>query len=89
MRRIDFDMEEAIRWQLAARPGTICPSEAARALAPESWRPLMEAARSAGRRMARRGEILVQQGGRTIDPQDLKGPVRFARGPRFEDGIED
>jgi hypothetical protein len=82
-------MEEAIRAKLSARHGTICPSEAARTLAPDSWRPLMETARSAGRRMANRGEILVQQGGRTIDPQDLRGPVRFARGPRFDSGGEE
>ena len=86
LRPIDQDMEAAIRSQLASRRGTICPSEAARALAPGSWQPLMETARSAGRRMAHRGEILVQQGGRTIDPQDLRGPVRFARGPRFDRG---
>lgn len=48
----------------------------------------METARSAGRRMANRGEILIQQGGRTIDPQDFKGPVRFARGPRFDGGVD-
>ena len=89
MRPIDHDMEEVIRSQLKARRGTICPSEAARALAPGSWRPLMETARCAGRRMAHRGEILVQQGGRTIDPQDLRGPVRFARGPRFDRGGEE
>jgi len=89
LRPVDKHMEEAIRAKLSARHGTICPSEAARTLAPDSWRPLMETARSAGRRMANRGEILVQQGGRTIDPQDLRGPVRFARGPRFDSGGEE
>ena len=57
------------------------------ALAAEAWRPLIETVRCAGRRMANRGEILVRQGGRTIDPQDFRGPVRFARGPRFDGGV--
>ena len=33
--------------------GTVCPSQAARAVAPDDWRPLMPAARSAARRRGR------------------------------------
>ena len=86
LRRIDARMEYTIRMLLGQRSGTICPSEAARAVAPEGWRSLMETARSAGRRMAVRGEVVVQQQGREIDPQDLRGAVRFGRGPRFGAG---
>ncbi|MFL6152017.1 MAG: DUF3253 domain-containing protein, partial [Ornithinibacter sp.] len=34
------------------RPGaTICPSDAARAVEPDDWRPLMDAARGAAQRL--------------------------------------
>lgn len=86
LRGVDERMEYTIRMLLEQRPGSICPSEAARAVSPEDWRPLMETARSAGRRMAVRGEVVVQQQGRAIDPEDLRGTVRFAKGPRFGAG---
>ena len=44
------DLERAILELLAQRDagGTICPSEAARAVAPDDWRPLMQPARCRG-----------------------------------------
>ena len=44
---VDRALEGAIRQLLEARAAraTICPSEAARVVAPEDWRPLMEPAR--------------------------------------------
>jgi hypothetical protein len=65
---------------LSARAGsaTICPSEAARAVATD-WRPLLEPARQAARRLAAAGQIEVLQGGRVVDPTTAKGPIRLRR----------
>lgn len=56
---------------------TICPSEVARALEPNDWRPLMEPTRRAARRLAHRGDLLITQGGRPVDPQAIRGPIRL------------
>jgi hypothetical protein len=66
---------------LAKRSGdaTICPSEAARAVAPHEWRPLMEPARAAARRLVVRGEVDMVQGGHVVDASTAKGPVRIRR----------
>lgn len=65
---------------LLARTGsgkTICPSEVARAVAPDDWRPLMEATRAAARRLVAAGEAEVTQGGHVVDPPTAKGPIRI------------
>ena len=81
-------LEAAIRELLATRAptATICPSEAARKVALErgcaeegAWRPLMDPARRAARRLVDRGEVEVLQGGRVVDPSTAKGPVRIRR----------
>ena len=80
----DRALEAAILDLLAARgrDKTICPSEAARAVAapatdPETWQPLMEPARAAARRLVAAGRILITQGGHTVDPSTAKGPIRL------------
>jgi hypothetical protein len=65
-----------------ARGATICPSEAARAVAGENeamWRPLMERARSAARRLVDRGLVEITQRGRVVDPSEARGPLRVRR----------
>jgi hypothetical protein len=76
----DRALEAAILGLLSARAGsaTICPSEAARAVATD-WRPLLEPARQAARRLAAAGQIEVLQGGRVVDPTTAKGPIRLRR----------
>lgn len=81
----DEAIETAIRALLASR-GTdqsICPSEAARAVAPlgvpDDWRARMPAVRRVAAAMAARGEIVVLQRGRPVDAQAARGPVRLAR----------
>ena len=59
--------------------GTICPSDAARAVGGEDWRALMEPARAAARRMVARGEVEITQGGSVVDPSTAKGPIRIRR----------
>lgn len=88
VRDVDRRLEESILDLLAQRASraTICPSEAARAVAadgggddPEGWRDLMEPARRAARRLVDRGEVEITQGGRVVDPSTAKGPIRIRR----------
>jgi len=71
----DAEIEQTIRALLDARtPGkTICPSEAARALA-QDWRPLMDPVRRVARDMP--GVEITQQG-RVVDPDAARGPIRL------------
>lgn len=62
-----------------ARSATICPSEAARAVGGADWRPLMEPARRAARRLVGEGRIQITQGGNIVDPSTAKGPIRLRR----------
>ncbi len=77
----DCALETAILDLLRQRGGdkTICPSEAARAVAPAAWAPLMERAKQAARRLVARGEIVMTQGGRVVDPSRARGPVRLKK----------
>ena len=82
---LDGRLEEAIRALLADRTGTICPSEAARRVGgddEDAWRPLMEPARQAARRLVAAGEVEVTQGGEVVDPATARGPVRIRRTAR-------
>jgi len=78
---IDIEMESAIIQLLDARAGgaTICPSEAARTVAPTDWRPLMEPARQAARRLVAAGRVVITQKGQIVDPSTAKGPIRIRR----------
>lgn len=79
------DLEQSILDLLDRRaPGaTICPSEAARAVAAdvgrEDWRSLMDLARAAGRRLADQGQIQVTQKGQVVDATTARGPIRFRK----------
>jgi hypothetical protein len=78
---VDRSLEAAIRELLASRAAssTICPSDAARAVRPDDWRPLMEPARAAARRLVAAGEVDITQGGHVVDPSTAKGPIRIRR----------
>ena len=77
---IDRALEVALQQLLAARArdASICPSEAARAVAAD-WRPLLERARRAARRLVAAGLVEVTQGGVVVDPSTAKGPIRVRR----------
>ncbi|HYH53655.1 MAG TPA: DUF3253 domain-containing protein [Solirubrobacterales bacterium] len=77
--------QEAILDLLDQRdPGTtICPSEAARALGgDDGFRPLMGLVRDAADELVKAGRIEVTQGGKPVDLNRAKGPIRLgaARG---------
>lgn len=83
---------QAVILSLAAERGpgkTICPSEAARALAgpdPQAWSRLMPAVRRAAIDLMRAGRIVITRNGRAVDPDDFKGVyrIRMAEGPMAE-----
>ncbi len=57
---------------------SICPSEAARALAGvQAFRPLMEPVRARARRMAEHGALEILQGGEVVDGASARGPIRL------------
>ncbi len=80
---VDQQLEEEILRLLHARGAgkTICPSEAARALAGDedraAWEPLMEPARAAARRLVAKGSIDITQAGHVVDASTAKGPIRL------------
>lgn len=64
-------------------PGkTICPSDAARAVAGKDFRPLMDTARAAAAELVADGEIVVTQRGEVVDVARARGPVRLRRRSR-------
>lgn len=62
---------------VSGRGKTICPSDAARKVAPQDWQPLMERARAAARRLVSANEIVITQGGQVIEPSRAHGPIRL------------
>jgi len=59
---------------------SICPSEVARALAPEeeAWRRLMGPVRDTAIALAREGRIEVLRKGKPVDPgQEVRGVIRL------------
>jgi hypothetical protein len=81
VRSEDRELESAILELLSKRPvrATICPSEAARLVGGEEWRPLMEPARAAARRLVVAGQIEIVQRSSVVDPSTAKGPIRLRR----------
>jgi hypothetical protein len=68
--------------QTAARGAdkSICPSEVARALAPEddAWRRLMGAVRATAIRLAREGQVEVLRKGKPVDSAaEIRGVIRL------------
>lgn len=75
----DDRFERTILAMLGARAtgATLCPSEVARATAPDDWRGLMEPVREAARRLVARGLIDITQQGRVVDGSTARGPIRL------------
>ncbi|MES2713147.1 MAG: DUF3253 domain-containing protein [Pseudomonadota bacterium] len=56
---------------------SICPSEVARAMAPEDWRPLMTATRRAALRLQAAGRIAILRKGKPVAAEDVRGVIRL------------
>ncbi len=78
---VDPEIERTILALLDRRAEgkTICPSEAARALAPQDWRPLMQPVRETAYAMADAGRLEVTQSGRVVDGRAARGAIRLRR----------
>jgi hypothetical protein len=75
--------EQAILTLVAARGAdkSICPTEAARALAPDApgdaWRKFLHPVRLAAQRLAKAGQIEILRKGKPIAPADAHGVIRL------------
>lgn len=58
---------------------TICPSDAARALAGSRFRPLMDTVRAAAAELVAEGEIEITQRGEVVDLAQARGAIRLRR----------
>jgi hypothetical protein len=78
-------LEAAIFNLLTKRqPGaTICPSDAARAVYPTAtaWRAAMPSVRAVAAQLVEQGRLVVTQGGKVVDIQTAKGPIRLRLPP--------
>ena len=78
-------LENAIFQLLAQRqPGaSICPSDAARAVYPAAhqWRAAMPVVRAVAAQLANQGQLVVTQGGKVVDIDTAKGPIRLRLPP--------
>ena len=79
--QVDLKLQDSLEALLDARAASasVCPSEAARAVGGQEWRELMEPARMAARRLVAAGTAEITQGGKVIDPDHAKGPIRVRR----------
>jgi len=82
----DDEIAQAIEALLRSRAATssICPSDAARRLRADEWRPLMPAIRRVAATLARDGRLQITQGDRQLDAGaiergEVRGPIRLRR----------
>jgi hypothetical protein len=77
------DIAAAIHALLADRAddASICPSEVARLLAPNDWRPLMPHVRAVAFALARQAKLLVTQGSSVVAAGTLARGKRTAENP--------
>ncbi|MGB6151833.1 MAG: DUF3253 domain-containing protein [Pricia sp.] len=60
---------------------TYCPSEVARKIYPDDWRPKMDLVRQVADTLVESGKLVVLQNGRKIDdkPSEATGPIRLRK----------
>jgi hypothetical protein len=56
---------------------SVCPSEVARALRPESWQSLMGPVRQAAVRLVGAGRIEILRKGKPVAPEAVRGVIRL------------
>nr|WP_133770113.1 DUF3253 domain-containing protein [Enterovirga rhinocerotis] len=76
------DLERTILDLVAERGAgkTICPSEAARALAgkePDAWGRVMPLVRRTAVRLTKEGRVAIRRKGKVVDPDDFRGVYRI------------
>ncbi|MFN9335181.1 MAG: DUF3253 domain-containing protein [Alphaproteobacteria bacterium] len=66
--------------RIAAERGpekSLCPTDVARAVSAENWRPLLGAVRKVAADLARQGKIEILRKGKPINPDDMRGVIRL------------
>ncbi len=66
--------------QIAAERGpekSLCPTDVARAVSAEDWRPLLGAVRKVAADLARQGKIEILRKGKPINPDEMRGVIRL------------
>jgi hypothetical protein len=56
---------------------SLCPTDVARAVSAENWRPLLGAVRKVAADLARQGKIEILRKGKPINPDDMRGVIRL------------
>lgn len=83
----DAEIAATLMRLLARRepPSTLCPSEVARALSADGWRPLMPQVRAVAASLALQGRVEVLQRGQVCAPAGpWHGAIRIRRGPNAD-----
>ena len=82
---LDHSIEQTIVGLLKKRrpESSLCPSEVARAIEPDDWRPLMPRVRAVAARLGAEERIRATQGARDVDALAARGPIRLRRGKAF------
>ena len=57
---------------------SICPTDVARALAPENWRPWLTPVRQAAASLAGEGRLRILRKGKAVAPDEMRGVIRLA-----------
>ena len=66
--------------RIAAERGpekSLCPTDVARAVSAENWRPLLGAVRKVAADLARQGKIEILRKGKPISPDEIRGVIRL------------
>jgi hypothetical protein len=66
--------------RIAAERGpekSMCPTDVARAVSAENWRPLLGPVRKVAADLARQGKIEILRKGKPINPGDMRGVIRL------------
>ncbi len=85
-----MDSRSLIRRELLRLAGergpekSFCPSEIARRVLPHAWRSLMPLVRQVAGQLVDEGRLTATQRGRTVHPENARGPIRL----RVEDSAD-
>jgi hypothetical protein len=66
--------------RIAAERGpakSLCPTDVARAVSTENWRPLLGAVRKVAADLARQGKIEILRKGKPVSPDEMRGVIRL------------
>ena len=75
----DAEIRDALLHFASARSGgTFCPSEVARELKPEDWRPLMPAIREVAEHLVEERRLRCWQKGAPASATQVRGPIRLS-----------